>query len=192
MRKFLWLLLAFSLTAAHAQSVQSNPSTFPLQDVIAQVNLALQDYQTEAQQSNNKLPALKSADFDFKTITGKSAGASISFFIFTIGGLKSNESVNDVVFHYEVPKPEKFQSHAQKSPVQLREQLTKTIEAAAQSLHDAPALKGLAFTRLAVTLSYGVRWSVNGGISFPMLITSGLNASKDHNAIQTVRLEFAD
>ena len=192
MRTFLWLFLAFSLTATHAQSAPSNPETFPLQDVLTQVNLALRDYQIAAVQSNNKLPALKSADFDFKTSSSKSVGASFTFFIFTLGGSHSDESANDVVFHYEVPKPTRFQSHAQKTPVQLREQLTHTIEAAARSLQNAPSVTGLTFTRLAVTLSYGVTWSVNGGISVPMLVTSGLNAKKDHNAIQTIHLEFAN
>lgn len=192
MRAFFCLLLAFACTTVHAQSAQSKPDTFPLQDVLTQVNLALQDYQIAAEQSNNKLPALKFADFDFKTSTSKSVGASFTFFIFTLGGSHSHESANEVVFHYEVPEPPKSQPHALTAPVQLREQLTKTIEAAAQALHGAPELKGLAFTRLAVNISYGVTWSVNGGISVPMLVTSGLNAKKDHNSIQTLHLEFAD
>ncbi|HEX4021284.1 MAG TPA: hypothetical protein VHX63_09085 [Acidobacteriaceae bacterium] len=192
MRTFLLLLLAFSSALALAQDAKQNPRTISLSDAITQVNLALQDYQTEAEQSKSKLPPLKSADFDFKTTTDRSAGATFTFLIFTIGGSRSDESVNDVAFHYEVPKAPKLQSHGLGQPVQLREQLTKTIEAAAQSLQDAPALKGLAFSKLSVTISYGVKWTVTGGISVPMLVTSGLNAGKDRNSIQTIQLQFAD
>jgi hypothetical protein len=198
--KILLFALILFPTIAAAQTRAQPTDTFPLDQVITQVNLALNDYQLAAAASEKdsspkaqKLPELKSADFDFKTTNDTSNGITFTFLVFTIGGTRSSENVNDVTFHYQVPGgvtiPE-ANVHGGKAPRLLRDDLTKTIKAAAATLEDAPDLKGLPFQQLAITISYGVKWDVKAGVNVPMLVTSGFNFEKSRNAVQSVKLTF--
>jgi hypothetical protein len=197
-------MMAQSSTAPTIQSTEagiSSQPTYPLDEVLIQVNLAINDYQLLAEKSQKdtspgaiKLPRLKSANFDFKTTNDSSVGPTFSFLIFTIGGSRSTESVNDVSFQYQVPDgflvPKSTGYTKDGKPILLRESLSKTIMAAANTIYAAPLFQNLPFKELTVTISYGVKWDAKGGATVPMLVTSGFNFEKSKNAVQTVKLTF--
>jgi hypothetical protein len=199
----LLLFMALAPRAFSQTPAPPPPDTFPLDEVIAQVNLAFNDYQTFVDSPENqkvpaakRLPHLKSAEFDFKTTIDTSVGPTFSFLVFTIGGTRSTENVNDVTFHYQVPPAVSEASEASflhgKPPRLLREDLTKTIKAAAATLQNAPEVKNLPFQQLTITISYGVKWDVKAGVTVPMLVTTGFNFEKSRNAVQSVKLVYAD
>ncbi len=75
----------------------------PLDLVIPQVKAALDQYQQGLGSGPDALPALTSAEFDFKTSTATTVGGSINFFIFKVGGSHEKDVCNDVSFKYSVP-----------------------------------------------------------------------------------------
>jgi hypothetical protein len=203
MKKFTLCVIPMLMMIAPAlyAKAQLNPSTdtFPLDEVIGQVKAALNDYQASALSADNlklppakRLPKLKSAEFDFKTTNDTSVGLKFTFLIFTIGGSRSSENVNDVTFLYQVPTAASVKMQSHTPPRLLKDDLTKTIQAAATTLQNAQDLNDLPFQQLAITISYGVKWDVAGGVSVPMLITSGFNADKSRNAVQSVKLVFSN
>lgn len=168
-----------------------------LSRVVCEVEHALDAYQqSEDVEDKEVLPKLASADFDFKTVVDTKGGFTISFLIFKFGTTVEKQDTNDVDFQY-VPKSllkTALQGGRAKS---LQQELIDTIRSAAkaiveQSKTPAPGKDPLTFKSLAVTISYGVTWDVNGGINAPIsLITLGPSLDHSKNNVQQVKLVFA-
>jgi hypothetical protein len=198
------LLATLGLTGvAHAQANEVDPTALvadtaspadaaPLDLVITQVKAALDQYQQGLGSEPDALPALSSAEFDFKTSTATTVGGSISFFIFKIGGSHEKDVCNDVTFKYSVPPPPKgLTPHSKPKPPTLTEELVSTIQAAATAVKSAGKLGPLGFSQLTVTIQYGVKWDGSLGVNVPIsFVTVGLNGDKNKNTVQTVKLVF--
>jgi hypothetical protein len=174
--------------AKHAKKAQ--PDGIPLSLVIAQVQDALNEYQNNLGAGESALPPLSSAEFDFKTITDVTVGGSVSLLIFKFGVTHLHETVNDVTYTYAVAPP-KSVTGERVAPPTLKDQLAKAIQGAAKGVQGAATAAGMPFSRLAVTIQYGVKWDLNGaGQSAISFVTVGLNADRSQNTVQSVKLTF--
>jgi hypothetical protein len=88
----LFLLTESFLLSARSDAVEfsqkksaglTKKQTYPLSDVIAVTESALNDYQTDA--TSNGLPPLATADLDFKTVVDTKGGPSINLFNSLLG-----------------------------------------------------------------------------------------------------------
>jgi hypothetical protein len=171
--------------------------------VVEQVIVALKEYQNDPTVIAGTIPKLLSADFEFKTVTDTKGGFSFSFWIIKIGHTVDKQTVQDVVFHYEVDAPKATAvdalSETQKEP-NFQDELVKTIRGAAEAI---AAVKGSGatsgttplppFKQLTVTLSFGVTNDTSIGATIPIKLTTlNLNAEKSKNTVHQVKLTFAD
>jgi hypothetical protein len=188
-------------TSSSPQPPQAAPppkDAVPLELVVAQVKDALQEYQTNLGGGSDALPPLSSAEFDFKTTTATTIGLTISLFIFKIGGSHEKDVVNDVTYTYSVPKPPAALRSAKKSlradkkpSPQLKDQLVQTIRSAAAAIKTAGTVGKLPFSKLSVTIQYGVKWDGTAGATAPIqLVTLGITGEKSKNTVQSVKLVF--
>lgn len=199
MKTFLLLLtqlvpFVVCLQAAQSSTPQAvNKDEFaPLELVIAQVKAALDEYQKNRGAGADALPPLSSAEFDFKTTTGTTVGGTINFFIFKFGASHEIDYVHDVTYTYSLPKVQPPAGlRANKKPPELKEELARTIQSAAQAVKTSANLGKLNFSKLTVNLQYGVKWDINAGGSFQFtFVTVGISGDKNKNTVQSVRLTF--
>jgi hypothetical protein len=186
-------LLPIGAQAADTAAVAASPKDqAPLGAVMREVENALDLYQNNRGTGAATLPPLASAEFDFKATTSISEGVTVNFFIFKFGGSHQTDVTNDVVYTYALPKPQTPRSglSANKKPPLLKNQLAQTIQGAAEAVKTAASFQNLPFSKLAVTIQYGVTWDGNFGISVPTFVTIGLNADAKKNSIQSVKLVF--
>ena len=164
----------------------------PLDAVIAQVTSALERYQASLGTGKNAQPPLKSAVFDFKTTAERSSGFQINLLIFTIGGSKQTDVVNEVTFSYAAPRAGEAALGRAAEAESVEDELLATIQGAGRAIGaGAAAVGGVPFSQLSVTLQYGVKRSVGaGGKAVISLVTVGLKGDKDVNAVQSLKLIF--
>jgi hypothetical protein len=196
---FMLLLLSTPLlgqqtpTSALNQSPAADPGAFA--DVVAQVTGALKEYQANLGSGKDALPPLSSAEFDFKTTTSTKEGFSLQILVFKFGTNHEKDVVNDVTFTYalakHVPPPKLPTKGVSLPPPQLKDQLTQTIQSAAESVKNARTLAGLPFSKLTINLQFSVDWNVNasGQVTYSF-VTVGLSGAKDKNTVQSVKLVF--
>lgn len=184
------LRLALLLVAAGCVAPAGPPpGMVELDQVIEQVERALDDYQTEAQGQPDVLPPLAAADLTFKATTSRSAKAGVSLLVLKLGAARSTDAVNEVTFSY-VPKARDGAELLASGPT-LADELRATIRRAAEAVARSRP-KQLDFAKLTVVVQFGVRWSGSAGIAVPVdIATVGLDAAADRGAIQTVKLTFA-
>lgn len=193
MVRFFATVLCFVVAFAAVPAVASQPQDVaPLELVIAQVKAALDEYQRNLGGGADALPPLSSAEFDFKTTTGKTAGFTINLLIFKFGTSHENDEVNDVTYTYTVPKPSTPPGlSALKKPPELKDELAKTIQSAAKAVKTSGTLGKLNFSKLTVNLQYGVTWDINASGNFQFtLVTAGVSGDKKKNTVQSVKLVF--
>ncbi len=170
-----------------AQPTQAPKDLVDLKTVIKKVQDALDEYQTAHGGDTSPLPALESAEFDFKTTVDVVLGFGINFWIIKLGATHTQEVVHQVTFTYEPPKPPGLESL---EPQDLKDALAQAIEAAAIAVQnsDTDALK---FKKLAVSINFGVKWDGNGGVSIPVsLVTIGPNVDISKNSVHSVKVTF--
>lgn len=176
----------------------------PLSLVVCEVEKALDAYQQSPEVSNKTkkdlLPGILSADFDFKTVVDTKGTLGVGFYIFKIGGSYDKQNTNDVVFQYVPKSLLKGPGYAiEKATVSLQDQLLKTIKDAALAIKAEQAKPvpisekdPLVFKQLSVTISYGVTWDINGGVTVPInVVTLTAQLDRSKNAVQSVKLVFA-
>lgn len=190
----LTLLLCTSLFAQGSTQANKQPDGLPLDKVIAQVQDALNEYQNNLGTGDYQLPPLSSAEFDFKTTTGKIGGVNITLLIFKFGASHEKDAVNDVTYTYAPPPPPPPPHGALASsqpPPSLKDQLAQTIQSAAKAVQGSSTAGGLSFSKLTVNLQYGVKWDVNGAGSYTIsLVTIGVSGDYNKNTVQSVKLVF--
>jgi len=168
----------------------SPPGMADLDTVIQQVETALDEYQTTLGGGPDPLPPLRSADFSFRVTTSRNVGASISLLIFKLGASRQTDTLNEVNFHYE-PKAKGPEFMADQNAPPLAEQILATVVAAAEQIKKAKAVQKMPLASVAVTIQFGVKWDSSGGASPKYdIVTVGLNATANRNAVQTVKLVF--
>lgn len=176
------------------KSLAAPNGTTDLNSVIASVEAALKCYQDNRGTGPDALPPLQQATFDFKTTTGTVGGVTISFFIFKVGASKESDMTNQLTFTYSVPKPATGNGHAlklAKPPQYLSDSIVADIQSAAEAVKSRATVDKLAFSKLALTLQYGVVFDGNIGINAPIqLVTLGANIDKKRNDVQSVTLTF--
>jgi len=198
-------LVFFFIFATHAVAQAPSSSDQPqctresdtcsLNLVIQQVVAALDKYQTSTGAGADALPPLMSAEFDFKTTAAVTVGGTVNLLIFKFGVSHEKDTVHDVTFTYQVPQVPAGAALSSKKPsTSLTEELASTIQSAAMSVKNAPSSIGKAkFQQLAVTVQFGVKWDGSGGISAPIsFVTAGINADKNKNTVQSVKLIFSN
>ena len=183
-------------TQTEASAESQPPNTVDLNTVIKQVKAAVDEYQKNRGSGPDALPPLSSAEFDFRTTTGTVGGLTINLFILKIGASREKDVVNDVTYTYTLPKPKQPSGvgvFRNQKPTLLTEALAQSIQNAATTLKNAGSLGELNFSKLTVTIQYGVTWDGNGGVNIPIqLVTLGLNVDKNKNSVQSVRLVFGE
>jgi hypothetical protein len=153
-----------------------------LKTVIKKVQEALDEYQGGL----GGLPPLASAEFDFKTTTDIVIGFNVNFWIFKLGASRTKETVHQLTFTYEPPKPPK----ALKEAEDIKDALAKAIKAAAEAVQGSDTDK-LKFKKLAITIQFGVKWVGNGGVSIPIsLVTIGPTLEISKNSVHSVKIVF--
>jgi len=164
----------------------------PLCLVVEKVKQALDDYNNDPTTAGSALPALSSADFDFKVARATTSGFKVSFFVFTLGTTKEVDSVDDVTFSYQVP-PKKPGLAPRKTPgPDFSRQLVETIKAAAEQIRQTNSIGKANFKSLTITLAYNVKWDFNAGVAVPIeLVTAGGSFDKTKASTQTVKLVFS-
>jgi hypothetical protein len=195
MRRQLTLLVLLTLTSTllfGAKPKKDTGDRVPLDQVIKQVQAALDEYQQNLGGGKSALPPLANAEFDFKTTTGTTVSGGFTILIFKFGVSHEKDTVNDVTYSY-APNPPKTQGAQLTSsePPSLTDELAKTIQEAAKTITTASTAAGLPFNQLVVNLQYGVKWDVNASgspqISF---VTINLGGDKNKNTVQSVKLTW--
>ncbi len=192
------LLLVLACTPVFGEpSPKKPPDVMELDQVIAQVQEALNEYQNNLGTGDYKLPPLSSAEFDFKTTAATTGTGAVSLLIFKFGTSHEKDFTNDITYTYAPPPPTptttKFaQSLGSRPPPSLKDQLAQTIQSAAKVMKESTAtVGGLPLSRLTVTLQYGVKWDVNAAGTFQIsFITVGLGGDRNKNTVQSVKLVF--
>jgi hypothetical protein len=172
-------------------------NTADLPTVVATVEQALKCYQESTKGSDptqpNGLPKLSSAVFDFKTTTAKTAGFSISFFIFKVGASSEKDVTDDVSFTYSVPKtvPPKAAGFVKPPPPDLFSELVKDVQAAAHAAQAQSTALGMPLSQVKIQVAFGIKIDANASLNLPVhLITIGGNGDYNKNNIQTITLTF--
>lgn len=190
------LIVTFVVTSlvAFGQKPGNVPKdVVPLDQVIKQVQAALDEYQSNLGQGKSSLPPLSSAEFDFKTTTGTTVSGGITLLIFKFGVSHENDTVNDVTYTYAPKQPHIGGAELQSNepPPTLKDILAKTVQEAAKTVTASTTAAGLPFNKLVVNLQYGVTWDINASgspqISF---VTVNLGAERKKNTIQSVKLTW--
>jgi hypothetical protein len=164
----------------------------PLDQVIKQVQSALDEYQNNLGQGKPALPPLSSAEFDFKTTTGTTVSGGITLFIFKFGVSREKDVVNDVTYTYAPKKPSHgAELESNEPPPSLKDELARTIQSAAKTVANSMSAAGLPFDHLTVNLQFGVKWDVNAaGSPQVSFVTINLGGDKNKNDVQSVKLVF--
>lgn len=198
-RKFLSLffLLLSTLcfgqqTPLQAPSKDDVEDSLPLAEVVKQVTSAIQEYQSSVGVSEDTLPPLSSAEFDFKTVTKKSIGGSIQILVFKFGASQENNVTNEVIFTYSPkPVPKGQGTKGIHLPPPFKDQLVQTIQSAAMAIKDAGPVADLPLSQLTINLQFGVTRDVGaGGQGIISIVTVGLTGDINKNTIQSVKLIF--
>jgi hypothetical protein len=170
---FLLVFLSVPLFGQQAQSpakdAHTSPDTIAFAEVVKQVTSALDAYKSSVGASADALPALSSAEFDFKTVTKSSEGLSLQILIFKIGGSHEKDATNEVIFTYKpkfvpvapVVSPPKG---LHPPPPSLKDQLLQIITGAAKSIQDAGPVADLPLSQVKVNIGFAVTWDGNGGV----------------------------
>ena len=169
---------------ADSKASPANKDVIPLARVIEEVQAALSSYQNSLGSGSGALPSLQSAEFDFRVATTVSEGGKAEFLILKIGGSHENESVSEVTFTYTVPRPARAISAGEPN---LTNALVAAIQSAATAVQAATGPGGMALSRFAVTIQYGVKWE--GGPELKIAFVT-LQATGDRNTTQSVKLVF--
>lgn len=176
-------------------------NTVPLEQVIVVTEMALNDYQAQAEASHgtaNELPPLATADFDFKTVVDLKGGGGINLFVFTLGATKDKQTTTDLDFQY-VPHPvaEIGASAFGKDTKTLYQAIVDTLTEASKEIAKAnedtaaPGKPSLDLCQLSITLSFGVTTDIQGGVKVPFqLITVSASLDRSKNNVQQVKLVF--
>jgi hypothetical protein len=177
--------------------------TVPLDQVIKATEMALNDYQTDAQSSEgtkDAIPPLASADFDFKAVVDTKGGPSINLWIITLGATWEKQATNEIDFQYlphVVKKEEVFALDGHTVPVSLYKAIVDTLKESAKEITKVsaePATPGtpqLDLCQLTLSLSFGATTDVQGGLKVPFeLITVSATLDRSKNNVQQVKLVF--
>jgi len=173
------------------------PKSADLNSVVATIESALKCYQDSRGAGADALPPLIQADFDFKTVTSKTVGFSISFFVFKLGATHEKDVTDDITFSYKtkvskipVINGPGFTSRKQ-PPVLLSDALVADMQGAAFAIANRSQAAGLPFDQAKITIQFGI---VNDGtvtINAPVqLVTLGPSGDYKKNEVQSVTLTF--
>ena len=195
-RPYLVLLTCCGIALAGCMS--SGPGSLtpedvvPLDTVIAQVEEALNLYQSNIGNGPRALPPLASAEFDFKACATSIAGGTVNLIVLKIGGTYQTDFVQDVTFTYKVPPPPPHPFRAEAvEPLDLKETLVSTIQSAAKVARTMKTVGRLPLNNVVVSIQFGVKREASGGVSAPIsFATLGLNGGKNNSRVQTVKLVF--
>jgi len=164
----------------------------PLDQVVTQVQAALDEYQQNLGSGQQKLPKLKSVEFDFKTTTKTTESGGITIFIFKIGVSHETDLVSDLTFSYGPKPPEGAKLGSAAPPPDLKTTLAKAIQQAAKVAAGSTTALGLPLQSFTVVQQFGVTWDLNAsGAPVLSLITVNLGGEKNRNQVQSVKLVFA-
>jgi len=167
------------------------PKTVPLDDVVAEVESSLRDYQKDVTSSDNVLPPLKTAELNFKTVVQKQGTSGSSILIFTLKGSKQHQQTNDLQILYGVPKPTGSASY---NPVPLHKELLDAIRTASRAIESSmpsSSLGGLNLTTTSISIKYAVTTSFSAeGKPVIQFVILNLAESYNKNEVQSIELIF--
>ena len=156
---------------------------------------ALHCYQDHRGAGPDALPDLQQAQFDFQTVTSKTGGFTVSFFVFKLGASVEKDHTNQIGFTYALPKKKTATGQALKKakpPQQLSDELVAYMQSAAAVVKDRAKLEKLDFNKLSIKVEYAVKFDGNIGVNIPIqLVTIGPNFDAKKSEVQTVTLTFA-
>jgi hypothetical protein len=166
--------------------------------VIAVTELALNEYQAQAEASKGALPPLATADFDFKTVVDTKGGPAINLWIFTLGATKEKQTTTDLDFQYVPHPPEKIEIQGfGEKPKTLYQAIIDTLTESSKAIATASHTAGTSNTpffdlyQLSITLSFGATTDIQGGVKAPFqLITVSATLDRSKNNVQQVKLVF--
>jgi hypothetical protein len=194
------LSLNVSSSPLHAQEskFKEKSETLPLDQVIAVTEMALNDYQAQAEASKGTLPPLATADFDFKTVVDTKGTGGINLWIFTLGATKEKQTTTDLDFQYAPHPAEKIEIQGfGEKPKTLYQAIIDTLTESSKAIASASQASGsstqpsLDLCQLSITLAFGATTDVQGGLKVPFqLITVSASLDRSKNNVQQVKLVF--
>lgn len=168
----------------------SSEHSVELETAVSEVEDAILYYQTFMRSQTRGLPALAKVEFDFQTTTDIGGSANVNLYVLTLGASAQRETVHQITYTY-AKLPSTGAGHDETPPA-LFQELTDTIKTAAQAANAAKTFGNQPLDNLRVKIQYGFRKTLKGGVAFPFeMVTLGINAQYEKNAVQSVTLTFA-
>lgn len=158
----------------------------PLKNVVDQVTAAIEQFRTT---EAAKQAELKSAEFNFQTVEGKSRELGVKPLVFNFGITASREVTHTFTFTYKESGHLKINAVG---PVNdITRDLVEMINKAAEAAKDTLYVAGLPLNQVDLSVQFAVKRSVSGGAEVPFeLVTLGGKATASRDRIQTVKLTF--
>jgi hypothetical protein len=181
--------LCLCLQSCVTPGLRPRGATIPLQDVVDQVSVALDQFKsTPAAQ----YAELSEADFTFQVVETKKGGIDVNPYILSFGVSFSREVTHTVTFAYDNKKPSKQRRLTNKKETELSAAFTDLINNAYRAAEKTLTAGGLPLDHADLTVEFAVTWAGTAGIQAPVatLITLGAHASASRNDVQTVKLTF--
>jgi hypothetical protein len=191
-----YLFVATVLNGCMTTPAVSPGGQVPLAQVIAKVNGAINEYQSNrGSGAQHELPPLASAEFDFKTVTSSTVGGTLNVLVLKFGTTRETDVTNDVTYTYALPKPIKPAGALQpesRAP-DLKDTLAQAIKEAAAAVKLSATAAGLPFSKLTINIQYGVKTDATAGAAVPVsIVTIGPSVDVNKNTVQSVKLTFGD
>ncbi|MGD0869927.1 MAG: hypothetical protein ABSB88_10275 [Bryobacteraceae bacterium] len=166
----------------------------PLDDVLKRVQTAVAKYHA----SDDKLPALNSADFTFKAATKKDKSWSFTILFFTFGHTHTQETTHELAFHYAVPpkKPAvELLGVKKEDAVPFEDTLANVMTALGSALDATRALKieGAGFVNASMTVQFVITKATTlGGTGTYDMVTITAGGGVSHSNTHSVKLVFGE
>ena len=137
---------------------------------------------------------LKSADITFKTTKTTGWNLGLSVFILTLAFSRKHTVVHEITVQWQRPdpklkKPEQALLWHHKSKwVALTDDLKEQILTIVDHLPPSQIEGGVPLHQITITVQFGVKWELDGGLKSPTLVSVSAGGSGEKEATQTVKI----
>jgi hypothetical protein len=169
------------------KSVADPNASVTIQDVVSQGKDALSNVQTKL--ANKQLPPLKSVKLTLQTVATNKAGATISFWVITIGGSLQKDATQQLVIELVPPKAGNASNVSSENFTQALEDSIINAAVGVQNAAQGPV--PLQLNSLAVTLGFTVTAEGTAGAKLTLApITLDVSGTKNKKALHTLEVTY--
>jgi hypothetical protein len=166
----------------------------PLKGVLERVQKAIDAY--HADPAHVDLPILSGVDFTFKASTKVHTGWSISIVVLKFGKTGTEETTEEVLFKYVLPKKRPSVEFAEKvETVPLEEELVKMMAGLGKALKEVRDVKidGVPFQNASITVQFVITdaFEIGGTVTYQM-VTISAGGGRDRSATHSIKLTYGE